>query len=154
MIKWKFIVIIIVCGGIFLSYMGYFDKPEDCIDDFFDAYNQQDVRKMLEIIDNPEVSKIKSVLSFTGVISDALVGVDMGELLLDFMPISEDLLGYTGSRMHADIQSSEMDFLRNRATVHVRVMTESDDKSSVDNLLFKLKKKDRKWYITDVQEDY
>lgn len=61
------------------------------------------------------------------------------------MPISEDLLGYTGSRMHAEIQSTDMDFLRNNATVHTSISTESENNTLVENLVFQLKKKDRDW---------
>ncbi len=40
---------------------------------------------------------MKSAMSFAGKISEATLGIDASELLMDFLPISESLLEYTGS---------------------------------------------------------
>ncbi|MCA1055204.1 hypothetical protein LCM10_09410 [Rossellomorea aquimaris] len=148
-------LVVMVCAGVFLTYMGYFAKPEDRVNAFVDAYNHQDMNAMFEMVKNPEVDKMKSVLKFTGSISEALLGVNVSELLVDFLPISEDVLGYKGSRMHAEITGSDMDLLRTEATVHAEVRTESsesDQSSEIQDLVFYLMKIDRVWYITDVIE--
>ncbi|MEL3970798.1 hypothetical protein AAEO50_00760 [Rossellomorea oryzaecorticis] len=148
----KLFLVAMVCAGVFLSYMGYFEKPEDRVDAFMDAYNRQDINKMFNMVKNPEVDKMKSALKFTGSISKAVLGVDVAELLIDFLPISEDVLGYKGSRMYAVVKGSEMDLLRTEAKVYAEVKTESKNDSEIQNLVFHLKKKDRIWYITDVRE--
>ncbi|QHE63331.1 hypothetical protein FHE72_21835 [Rossellomorea vietnamensis] len=150
--RMKLFLVVMVCAGVFLYYMGYFAKPEERVNAFVDAYNHQDMNKMFEMVKNPEVDKIKSALKFTGSISEAVLGINVAELLIDFLPISEDLLGYKGSRMYAEITGSEMDILRTEATVYAEVKTESNQSNEIQNLVFYLKKVDRTWYITDVKE--
>ena len=151
MIKLGQLLIIIICAGVGLSYMGYFDKPEDRVQSFAEAYNRQDVNEIISMLDTPEVNQLKSTLKLTGAISNAIVGIDVVSLLLDFLPLSEDLLGYTGSRMYIETLSSESDLLRTEATVHTKVITEFENNREEENLVFHLKKKDRIWYITDIQ---
>ncbi|ANU17894.1 hypothetical protein BBI11_13005 [Planococcus maritimus] len=145
------LVIILICAGVFLSYMGYFEKPEDRVQEFSEAYNRQDIKKMISMIRHPEVDQINNTFNFAGAISNALLGVDVAELLINFMPLSEELLGYTGSRMYIDVQSSESDLLRTEAVVHAKVKTEYEGVSEEENLVFYLEKKDRLWYITDIK---
>ena len=118
---------------------------------FLDAYNRQDLTGMMEMIDNPEVDKLQNALGLTGTISEALLGVNVADLLVDFMPLSEDLMGYEGSRMFAQIKSVDMDLLRTEAKVYADVTAKFENESEQDSLVFYLKKKDRNWYITDVQ---
>ena len=145
------LLIILICAGVFLSYMGYFEKPEDRVQEFSEAYNRQDIKKMISMIHHPEVDQIKNTFNFTGAISSALLGVDVVDLLINFMPLSEELLGYTGSRMYIDVQSSESDLLRTEAIVYAKVKTEYEGVSEEEHLVFYLKKKDRLWYITDIK---
>ncbi|OZT12905.1 hypothetical protein CHN50_07625 [Priestia aryabhattai] len=152
MFKWKKILLIVVCAGVFLFYMGYFNKPEDKVNDFVSAYNHQNVRAMIGMFDNQEVNQMKSAMSFAGKISEATLGIDASELLMDFLPISESLLGYTGSRMDAYIQSTDMDLLHSEAKVYTQISISEDEATENENIIFFLKKKDREWYITDIQE--
>ena len=145
------ILVLLIFFGIVLSYLGYFDKPEDRVNSFLDAYNRQDLTGMMDMIDNPEVDKLGNALGLTGTISEALLGVNVADLLVDFMPLSEDLMGYEGSRMFAKINSVDMDLLRTEAKVYADVTAKFENESEQESLVFYLKKKDRNWYITDVQ---
>ena len=151
MTRFRGIFLLLIFFGIVLFYLGYFDKPEDRVNSFLDAYNRQDLTGMMEMIDNPEVDKVENALGLTGTISEALLGVNVADLLVDFMPLSEDLMGYEGSRMFAQIQSVDMDLLRTEAKVYADVTAKFENESEQDSLVFYLKKKDRNWYITDVQ---
>lgn len=151
--KFGTIMVVIICAGVFLSYMGYFDKPEDRVNDFLAAFNRQDMKEMISMVDNPEVDKIKATLNFAGAISNSVLGVDVSQLLLDFLPISEDLIGYKGARMYADIKSTNMDMFHTDAKVYAVVTTDSNNKRKDENLVFFLKKENRSWYITDIQKN-
>ena len=63
-------VVLLIFVGVVIAYLGYFEKPEDRVNSFVDAYNRQDLAGMIEMVDNPEVDEIKSVLNFTGMISE------------------------------------------------------------------------------------
>jgi hypothetical protein len=153
MFNWKFIGIFIVCAGVFLYYFGYFEKPEDRVEDFIEAFNNNDLREMMDMIDNPDVNQLKSGLGFIGTLSDAILGVDMYELLLDFLPISEGLLGSDGMNMNVyDVHSVDMDILRTEATVVVEVEVESDGGYEMELWEVDLEKKDREWIIKDIIE--
>ncbi len=45
-----------------------------------------------------------------------------------------------------------MDLLHSEAKVYKQILISEDEATENENILFFLKKKDREWYITDIQE--
>ena len=106
---------------------------------------------MMEMMIIQRSDKLENALGLTGTISEALLGVNVADLSVDFMPLSEDLMGYEGSCMFAQIKSVVLDLLRTEAKVYADVTTKFENESEQESLVFYLKKKDRNWYITDIQ---
>ena len=153
MFNLKFLGVIIICAGVLLYYFGYFEKPEDRVEDFIEAVNNNDLREMIGMIDNPDINKMENGLSLVGTLSDAILGIDMSELLLDFLPISESLLGSDGMNMYLyDVYSVDMDILRTEAIVVAEVEIEIDGSNETELWEVELEKKDREWIIKDIIE--
>ena len=153
MFNWKIFGVIIICAGVFLYYLGYFEKPEDRVEEFIEAINNKDLREMMDMMDNPEVRQVKSSLGLIGTLSDSILGIDMSELLLDFLPISESVLGSDGMNMYlSDVRSVDMDILRTEATVVVEVDVESDYDEETEVWEVELEKQDHEWMIKDIVE--
>src|SRR5699024_11592234 len=103
----KVILIICLIAGVLAVavYLGYFDKPEAKVQEFTDAHNDQDVERMLEILDSAEIDQLKGTMKITGKISEALVGMDVTDILLDVFPLMKEFADMDGAPyMYVDVQ--------------------------------------------------
>lgn len=151
----KVILIICLIAGVLAVpfYLGYFDKPEAKVQEFTDAHNDQDVERMLEILDSAEIDQLKGTMKITGKISEALVGMDVTDILLDVFPLMKEFADMDGAPyMSVDVQEVKTNLSKNDAQVYGDVIYETEKEREEVKAVFYLHKKDRSWYISDFEE--
>lgn len=133
--------------------MDYFDKPETKVQEFADARNDQDVEGMLDILDSPEIDQLKRTMKITGKISEALVGMDVTDMLLDVFPLMKEFTDRDGApHMSVDVQEVESNLSRSEAQVYGNVTYETEEETEEVKTVFYLHKNNRTWYISDFEE--
>lgn len=133
--------------------MDYFDKPETKVQEFTDARNNQDIEGMLDILDSPEIDQLKRTMKITGKISEALVGMDVIDMLLDVFPLMKEFTDRDGApHMSVDVQEVESNLSRSEAQVYGNVTYETEEETEEVKAVFYLHKNNRTWYISDFEE--